>query len=166
MMGRIFVEKVWSKPRRKKEWGSCEWWEWWIYSKRWTEVIGAKGGERVIERLVNWLNGRISLITCRIPLRQWRIPVTEMAGLKFVGIRLKLTITYPIYVFVTLAVLSWHQNNALETIRRYQIKRSNLNNEARMWANAQRDGRPAQHRWRPLFNAEKFGWRPLLDAVQ
>ena len=22
-----------------------------------------------------------------------------------------------------------------------------------MWANAQRDGRPAQHRWRPLFNA-------------
>jgi len=80
-----------------------------------------------------------------------------MAGLKFVGIRLKLTITYPIYVFVTLAVLSWHQNNALETIRRYQIKRSNLNNEARMWANAQRDGRPAQHRWRPLFNAEKFG---------
>jgi len=26
-----------------------------------------------------------------------------------------------------------------------------------MWANAQRDGRPAQHRWRPLFNAAKFG---------
>ena len=22
-----------------------------------------------------------------------------------------------------------------------------------MWANAQRDGRPAKHRWRPLFNA-------------
>ena len=21
-----------------------------------------------------------------------------------------------------------------------------------MWANAQRDGRPAEHRWRPLFN--------------
>jgi len=31
----------------------------------------------------------------------------------------------------------------------------------RMWANAQRDGRPAKHRWRPLFNAAKFGWRPL-----
>jgi len=30
-----------------------------------------------------------------------------------------------------------------------------------MWANAQRDGRPAEHRWRPLFNAAKFGWRPL-----
>ena len=36
----------------------------------------------------------------------------------------------------------------------------------RMWANAQPDGRPAEHRWRPLFNAAKFAWRPLLDAVQ
>jgi len=27
----------------------------------------------------------------------------------------------------------------------------------RMWANAQRDGRPAEHRWRPLFNAANFG---------
>jgi len=25
-----------------------------------------------------------------------------------------------------------------------------------MWANAQRDGRPAEHRWRLLFNAAKF----------
>jgi len=33
-----------------------------------------------------------------------------------------------------------------------------------MWANAQRDGRPAEHRWRPLFNAAKFGWRPLLEC--
>jgi len=31
----------------------------------------------------------------------------------------------------------------------------------RMWANAQRDGRPVEYRWRPLFNAAKFGWRPL-----
>ena len=28
---------------------------------------------------------------------------------------------------------------------------------ARMWANAQRGGRPAEYRWRPLFNAAKFG---------
>ena len=27
-----------------------------------------------------------------------------------------------------------------------------------MWANAQRDGRSAEYRWRPLFNAEKFGY--------
>jgi len=26
-----------------------------------------------------------------------------------------------------------------------------------MWADAQRDGRPAEYRWRPLFNAAKFG---------
>jgi len=30
-------------------------------------------------------------------------------------------------------------------------------NLTRMWANAQRDGRPAAHTWRPLFNAAKFG---------
>ena len=29
--------------------------------------------------------------------------------------------------------------------------------DTRMWANAQRDGRPAEYRWRPLFNAAKFG---------
>jgi len=27
----------------------------------------------------------------------------------------------------------------------------------RIWANAQPDGRPGEHRWRPLFNAAKFG---------
>ena len=33
----------------------------------------------------------------------------------------------------------------------------------RMWANAQRDGRPVEYRWRHLFNTAKFGWRPLLE---
>jgi len=33
-----------------------------------------------------------------------------------------------------------------------------------MWANAQRDGRPAEYRWRPLFNATKFGWHPPLEC--
>ena len=32
-----------------------------------------------------------------------------------------------------------------------------------MWANAQRDGRPAKYMWRPLCNAAKFGWRPLPE---
>jgi len=39
----------------------------------------------------------------------------------------------------------------------------------RMRANAQRDGRPAERRWRPLFNSAKFGLRdgtePLLEAT-
>jgi len=29
--------------------------------------------------------------------------------------------------------------------------------ELEMWANAQRDGRPAEYNSRPLFNAAKFG---------
>ena len=33
-----------------------------------------------------------------------------------------------------------------------------------MWANAQRDGRPAEYRWRRLFNAAKFGSRRLLEC--
>jgi len=37
---------------------------------------------------------------------------------------------------------------------------------ARMWADAQRDGRPAEYRWRPLFNPAKFGWRPTLPRCE
>jgi len=33
----------------------------------------------------------------------------------------------------------------------------NSNDKLKMWANAQRIGRPAEYRWRPLFNAAKFG---------
>jgi len=33
--------------------------------------------------------------------------------------------------------------------------------QTRMRTNAQHNGRPAKHRWCPLFNAAKFGWRPL-----
>ena len=37
---------------------------------------------------------------------------------------------------------------------------SNLTLE--MSANAQRDGRPAEYRWRSLLNAAEFGSRPIL----
>ena len=30
--------------------------------------------------------------------------------------------------------------------------------KTRMWANAQPDGRPAEHRWRPLFNTAIKVW--------
>ena len=33
-----------------------------------------------------------------------------------------------------------------------------------MWANAQRDGRPVEHRWRPLFNATKV-WLTLTTRL-
>jgi len=42
-------------------------------------------------------------------------------------------------------------------LHRFQNLLSILYNHTRMWANAQRDGRPAEHRWRFLFNAAKFG---------
>ena len=40
------------------------------------------------------------------------------------------------------------------------LRRPRLGEEkegTRIWANAQRDGRPAEYRWRPLFNVAKFG---------
>jgi len=39
-----------------------------------------------------------------------------------------------------------------------QIKYDVLEIKLEMWTNAQRDSRPAEYRWRPLFNATKFGW--------
>ena len=34
----------------------------------------------------------------------------------------------------------------------------------KMWADAQRDGRPAEYRWRRMLNAAKFGSRPLFEC--
>ena len=39
-----------------------------------------------------------------------------------------------------------------------------------MWANAQRDGRPAEYRWRPLFNAASLAdahyYMPCSNAAK
>ena len=45
-----------------------------------------------------------------------------------------------------------------------QRKQMKQNHQLEMSANAQRDGRPAEYRWRPLFNSAKFGWCPLLEC--
>jgi len=37
------------------------------------------------------------------------------------------------------------------------LERGANESELEMWASAQRGGRPAECRWRPLFNAAKFG---------
>jgi len=37
------------------------------------------------------------------------------------------------------------------------VHRAAITTETSMRANAQRDGSPAEYRWRPLFNAAKFG---------
>ena len=47
---------------------------------------------------------------------------------------------------------------------RHSIISSWITYRTGMWANTQRDGRPAEYKWRPLFNAAKFGWRPLLEC--
>jgi len=39
-----------------------------------------------------------------------------------------------------------------------------LHIQYRVWANAQRDGRPAECKLRPLFNAAKLGGRPILEC--
>jgi len=41
-------------------------------------------------------------------------------------------------------------------ITTFSLSRSVVQPKTRMWANAQPDGRPTEHRWRPLFNAAKF----------
>jgi len=45
----------------------------------------------------------------------------------------------------------------LSTAKKYEVTLTDYSNELEMWANAQRDGLPAKHMWRPLFNAAKFG---------
>jgi len=48
----------------------------------------------------------------------------------------------------------WMKKTKVELADEYSPAKQPL---TRMWANAQRDGRPAKYRWRPLFNAAKFG---------
>jgi len=53
-----------------------------------------------------------------------------------------------------------HHVDVLETSHRSRVLvklRPAKQYNTRMWANAQRDGRPAEYRWRPLFNAANFG---------
>jgi len=38
-----------------------------------------------------------------------------------------------------------------------QKRKKKEQERTRIWANAGRDGRPAEYRWRLLFNAAKFG---------
>jgi len=45
--------------------------------------------------------------------------------------------------------ISCGQSHAAITYNEYK--------QLEMWANAQHDGRPAEYRWHPLFNAARFG---------
>jgi len=55
-------------------------------------------------------------------------------------------------------VAKFRENRPRDVEKSVDGKKSKLEYwELEMWANAQRDGRPAQYRSRPLFNAAKFG---------
>jgi len=55
------------------------------------------------------------------------------------------------------------EHSKVNPILRWSVALSRIIIITRMWANTQRDGRPAEYRWHPLFNAAKFCWRPLLE---
>ena len=51
-----------------------------------------------------------------------------------------------------------HPTSATAEIKRGKKKnKERKKNQKCMWASTQRDGRPAEYRWRPLFSAAKFG---------
>jgi len=56
-----------------------------------------------------------------------------------------------IIIIVIITVAPRVKNSSRPQNNKYNIY------ETRMWVNAQRDGRPAEHRWHPLFNAANFG---------
>jgi len=62
----------------------------------------------------------------------------------------------------------WLSRRQWHTITRLHQRAHNytqyVRHQTRMWANAQRDGRPAEYRWRPLFNAAV--WLTPTTAVQ
>jgi len=68
-----------------------------------------------------------------------------------------------LFAFVVLGLVSSELRQEISWEERLQndlflcrVGRKTLT-QLEMWANAQRDGRPAERRWRPLFNAAKFG---------
>jgi len=66
------------------------------------------------------------------------------------------------YIFIFIH-RNGRNNDMRKCKKRKEEKKTTKLNKTRMWANVQRDGRPVEYRWRPLFNAANFGWRPLLE---
>ena len=54
--------------------------------------------------------------------------------------------------------------NCYITVRAQELNNVQLT-KTRMWANAQPDGRPAEHRWHPLFNAQSLADGHYLTAA-
>ena len=67
---------------------------------------------------------------------------------------------YYIYLSNCHVVIAHFQHNLLKTP---SSKPRSPKFKLKMLANAQHDGRPADYRWRPPYNAAKFGWRSILE---
>jgi len=57
-----------------------------------------------------------------------------------------------------------YKPHTIQLFANFTLKFVQQSSITRMWTNIQRDGRPAEYMWRPLFNAAKFGWRPILEC--
>ena len=99
------------------------------------------------------ISGRSSNPLIAFPLRASDLAFPDRCA------RLKITYTY--LLIYLLAYIQPSPHYACLPVNQLCVK---YFDRTRMWANAQRDGRPAEYRWRPLFNAAKFGWCPLLGC--
>ena len=76
---------------------------------------------------------------------------------KCVFLAYRLIYTFKAFSSVNLAEVQSVQLRTKSCLRNQQGRIQGDIKSTRMWANVQPDGRPAKHRWRPLFNAAKFG---------
>ena len=100
----------------------------------------------------------------------WGVETATICKLIWCGLTLNINVPGDILIFLKVDTSEWcdisHNVTTVSLLNALLLSVLVKTKQTRMWANAQPDGRPAEHRWRPLFNAAKFGWRPLLDAVQ
>jgi len=84
----------------------------------------------------------------------------DVRSVRVLGVLQRLSLTYCVVAVTHLCCLAPRDEHAVCTLAFHVIMSVDLRQrteKTRMWANAQRDGRPAEHRWRPLFNATQFG---------
>jgi len=60
------------------------------------------------------------------------------------------------------SLLAWYAKTKPNTTKAHIHQSKEINvlqhkHKLEMWANAQRDGHPAEYRWHPVFNDAKFG---------
>jgi len=99
----------------------------------------------------------------KVPLqKRWR--KTANAATCKHRVSLNVAVNMKAVAIVVVVVVTFYQNLKVNSANTNVAYGCSKRVETRMRANAQRDGCPAEYRWRPLFNAAKFGWHPLLKC--